>query len=545
MASIFDLSLLKILLINLSYYLIFALVLVWVITLIKAYRSCAFHFWAFFKLHKRAFFLILLLTSLVFFFVPKYFRVLGDEAILLSVSRSMTYEKTVSYVTEGFWHDGKIEPVRSIVEIRPFLFPFFTHMLHTVLSYRPENVFVLNCLSLGGMLFCVYLLLRPYIEEIWVFLSIILIVSQPIICLSATSGSYEIFNSFFIALSLLSLRWFMTTRLPMAFTVLFLNLIMLANIRQESIIFLLSIMFLLGLTGYFKKETFTSPVFIAAPFFLMPWAIQRVFSFIHHGAMVELGYRWTHRTMHFNNIGPNMFWFFHHICDPSGSLGYAGVLNGLGIACFVLFIVMLVLHEDEKEHQRSFFLIALIVLFIHFIIMVSYYGDIKSYSMNGRYYFPFIILFSIFPAIAGNFLWKNRFGFIGGVLMTLACFFFYFPKATGDVLLSKLPRVQESIYMRNFLNKNADQNMLIICNAPSQVIIYKQSAITFATAINKKEEILDAYKKHIFSNIFVFQEISEGSSKEVTKNFDAVFPLEILDQVKFGYFSLKVSRVKD
>ena len=219
-----------------SYYVIFALVFIWAVALINACRHKKAEIINFFKLHVRPIFLTFLLAFSIFLSVPHYHRVLSDETNLLGVARTMTYEKRVENLTEGYWYYERFNPIGRVDDKRPLLFPFFIQIFHVFLGYKPANVFLLNFFSFWGLLFSLYLILRPYLTEILAYAGLMLVAAQPMISLIATSGCFEIFNLFFLAISILSFRWFLKARSSESFFVLYLNLMMLSQIRYESVV---------------------------------------------------------------------------------------------------------------------------------------------------------------------------------------------------------------------------------------------------------------------------------------------------------------------
>lgn len=530
-----------------SYYFIFALTVIWASVLVKACKVCQFNILQFCSRHKNALLLVIIFSSVIFLSVPKYFRVLSDETNLLSVARSMTFEKSVDNVTEGFFYNNKLVPIQTIIEIRPFLFPFFIHLLHTFLGYRPENVFVLNYFSLAGLLFTIYLLLRAYLPEIWSLCAVIFILSQPIISLVATSGSYEIFNCFFIALSFLSLRWFITTRLPIAFEVLFFNLLLLANIRHESFIFFVIIMLFLVLDRYINQRIIAkSWMIVFSPLLCLGWLGQKLINIVQHGALVDVNYHWFDH-LHVKFIPKNAYYFFNYIFDWSGSLGYAGVLNLLGSIAFCFCLFFLFFKNQQSDNERYLFLLYIAVILIHFIVVCAFAGGSTSHPMNGRYYLPLIILFSISPSIMGYSCLQGSFVPFYAVLAAVTFFITYHPKAMQDTLIPHLNKTKENIYIRKFLDKNAQPNALMVCAFPWQYTIYNRGAISFATANKDKNRLLRELRRHLFSKIYVFQEISYKPSNLFNGyRLDQAYHLETLEEIeiqKRSYF-LRISEVK-
>jgi len=261
-----------------TYYIIFALTVIWLISLINLCRNRQFNLLVFVRQHWKGLLASFLLASIIFISVPKYFRVLSDETNLLSVSKSMTYYKNVENITEGRWYYEVFWPTPTTgIEKRPFLFPFFTSLLHVFLGYRVENVFILNFFAFWVMLFLLYIATFYSLGALGAISALILVGAQPIIALSATSGSFEIFNFLFIIASFLALKGFLNDPKHNTFIVLVLTLVMLANIRYESVIFFIMTMVVLLSTGYIKPRFFSQSFLYGLSFlFFLPLIWQRV-----------------------------------------------------------------------------------------------------------------------------------------------------------------------------------------------------------------------------------------------------------------------------
>ncbi|MBF0531826.1 MAG: hypothetical protein HQL23_01890 [Candidatus Omnitrophica bacterium] len=531
-----------------TYYFILGLTLVWAVTLIKASQEAGFDPKKFWQLHKTGILFSLLAASFIFISVPKYFRVLSDETNLLSVARTMTFEKRVDNVTEGRWYYERFWPTASSMEKRCFLFPFFTQLFHVAFGYHVYNVFILNFFALWGLLFAVYLLLSPYISSGWSLIALVCVLAQPVITLSATSASYEVFNSLFIALVFLSLRWFLSSGTPVALQVLCLNLFMLANIRYESIIFLAVIIFFLFLSGYLNKKLIvSSPILVLGPVFLFPWLAQRVVM-AHEADSNLIGNSWMN-AFQFDFIANNVKLFFNFILNWTGNLGYAGILNWLGLAIFFVLLGQLWFNPNFKiDKEKKFYsqVILLSLLFL-FIAVLAYQGGINDHPLNGRFYLPILIFFSVLPAISLGAGWLgNKLSIRQGWLIAAALFIFYHPIAMRDHLANDLVIIREDRLVREFLNKNADQNALIICGRPGQLTVDLRGAISFSTANREKREILDQYHNHLFSMIYVIQTFNYQTRGPLSDNVvDSIYALEPVTELQTGGGQyMRISKVR-
>jgi len=532
----------------LSYYIILALTITWTLTLIQFYIYKKFNALNFLQCHWKAILVSVLMTSVVFITVPKYFRVLSDETNLLSVAKSMTFNRTVENVTEGNWYYGMFWPIPTTgTEKRPFLFPFVESLTHTLLGYHIENVFILNYFVLWVMLFLLYVIVQSSLGDLWAISSLVLVLSQPIITLSATSGSFEIFNSLFIIVSFLALRSFLKDPGHKTFILLVLTLVMLANIRYESVLFLIITVLVVGFSGYVKTDFFSQSIAYAlVPFFMLPLIWQRILLASVSDPNLTGG-SWI-KAFRFENVQHNIVLFFKYIFDVSGQLGFAGVINIVGILALILLGIQLLIGQiNLLKNGLVLLLCSLSCLIVFFLILMFYQGGINDHPLNGRLYIPILITFSIAPVFFLANIIKNGQKSAWVVLVcSLAVFAYYHPIAVEDRLTNNLTIIREYRFVDDFLKKNADRNTLIICGRPGQLIVSNYGAISYSTANRQVNTILGQLNNHLFSKIFVVQSIAYGNLTPLNDNIiSPLYHLESLDELQIsGSYFFRISRVK-
>ncbi len=131
---------------NTSFYLIFALVILWIVLLICHLRQLRVSVGGFLRRQVFGIVLALLVTALIFLTVPVYLKILNDETNLLAVSQAMLYFRSADRIAMATFFDGGLQVLSFEVPIRPMLFPFLTWLLHAVFGYHPHNAFVVNFL---------------------------------------------------------------------------------------------------------------------------------------------------------------------------------------------------------------------------------------------------------------------------------------------------------------------------------------------------------------------------------------------------------------
>ncbi len=495
--------------VHLSYYIILVLIAAWGFALFylwQAKQNTAL----FLKSHWQGIAFSFLLTSFIFTSTSQYFRVLSDETNVLSVAKSMTFSKRAENITEGKWYYYTFQPSNTTIDKRPVLFQTFVSVVYAFLGYRVDNAFVLNYFVLWAALFLLYLIIRSSLAPLWAFAGMLLLMSQPFMCLSATTAGFEVFNLLFIFASFLGLRYFLINPEHKTFLPLALTLIMLANIRYESCLFFIVVMVVLLLTRYVRLDFFKkSTAYALIPFFLLPLIWQRIIYLKEYDTDMPDG-SWV-KAFGIKSVALNAKLFFNYILDLSGKLGFSGATNAIGlIAVLLLAAAIIKRRRFSQKKQQVLFACSVISLLLLFVVILFYnQARMTQHPLNGRLYMPLLAAFSVLPvylcaAISNYSARASRF-FLAGAL---GLFIFYHPIAIKDYLSNRLMIIHDYRYELDFFRKHADKNMLIICGRPGQFVVYNYGAISFETANQEKTTILEQFKNNLFNKIYVIQEFN-------------------------------------
>ena len=86
--------------------------------------------------------------------------------------------------------------LKRVIDKRPAFFPYLLSIIHTLLGYRPENIFLLNLIFGILSLFFIYYLIQLIWGKLWGISGLILLASYPLFILYTNSGGFEVFNLF-------------------------------------------------------------------------------------------------------------------------------------------------------------------------------------------------------------------------------------------------------------------------------------------------------------------------------------------------------------
>jgi len=490
---------------NLSYYIVFLLVIVWVVQTAVFLKSLNFSLIGLLKNFWPGILIALVLTSLVFISVKVGFKTLSDETNLLSVSRSMAANKTVHNTTMAKFYYDNLNPIINGMENRPFVFPFMVHLLHVFTGFRYQNLFVLNFIVMFIFLSGVYIAVRKFLDPLSGIAAMFLVLSCPVFTVFGTSGGYGLLNCAVFFLVMTAVYYFIKSPSSCSFMFLFASLLVFANIRYESIVLLLIVPLLVirKIKWQFLKDG--SWLIFLTPLLCLPFIWQRIpkqaaFETPEGGAAFS-----------FKALSLNIETFFKSIVDFNYQAPHAGLLS---VASIVVFIFLFVEIARRKiwlsEHGRRF----LVVLFVSALalncVYLFYFFGSFTHPSTTRFYMILFILLASGPVVLRIFKPQVMSG-LTLLLLSVVCFVFYHPVAVEGRFINSLILNRKTEQCIDFLSKLDNKNILIITSRPGQYVALGYGAIDFDYANNNKDATLFEFQRHLYPRLFVLQEIEYGT----------------------------------
>jgi hypothetical protein len=488
---------------HVSYYLILGLFLLWGTSLLRAARAQSFSLRRFVLANKLGIICSLVVTGSVFLSVEPGYRVLSDETNLISISRSMTFERTVDNAMMGKSYFGNFQPIFSSQTKRPLLFPFFVHLLHTVRGYEASNAFLLNGITLFSLLFITFYCTQRFIGPGIAVSALLLMVSQPILTISATSAGFAVFSVLFLAIAFVALFGFLKTPNANTFLVLWVNLLALSHTRYESPAFVVVIVVLLFFFGHLKLSYFRSNRFVYAltPLLLLPILWQRLLTtdkFETDPGVSPFG---------FDHFLGNALVFLQHQLNFGFTLPFATAVNLLGWVAIGLITVGMLKGKLRFENRYALhcFVIVIACLLTDRIVHLSYHTNLYTHPSMVRYFLLSTVAFSLAPV-----LWIALRGSkptLRLLAVGIAAVCVYHPVAMEGRLSLTQVAIQKEKTISAFLEEQRP-GFLLITEDSYHYTVHRFGAVTFFHANKNAKDILLEYKKHAYSDIIVAQEIS-------------------------------------
>jgi len=525
---------------NVSYYLIFLIFIVWVAQTTLFIKSLNFSIKASFEKYWLGIIIALIMTSLVFISVEVNFKTLSDETNLLSVSLSMLNDKNVLNTTMGKYYYGNLNPINREIEKRPLMFPFMLNLLHSLIGFRYQNAFIFNYIVLFLLLVGIYIAVQQFSDVPSSIAAMFLVLSYPVVTIFGVSGGFDLLNSAFFVLLMAASYYFIKNPSSVAFAFIFATLLVFANIRYESIGFLVILPLLLIKKikwQYFKDYSY---LFCIIPLVSLPYLWQRILrpDVYQNPADTPL--------FSVNALTKNIAIFFTNLIDFKYFLPYAGFVSIASILIFAYLIIEILRRKIRLVNYQYYFLfvLAMSILASTGIYFCHFFGDC-THPSSARFFITLSIILALGPVALKIFKPDTMSGKTI-LIISIICFLYYHPIAVEGRFINTLAGNRTTYHCMNWLSKINDKNILIISERPGQFTAMGYGAINFAYANKNNIQILKEAKRHLFSKIIVFQEIKYNDNNPTTQTvLDANYKLTTLYEIQITATEfLRISEVQ-
>jgi len=528
-----------------SYYLIYGLFILWLLSIVQFASEEKFNLKAWFKAYRTGIIISALIAAIVFISIKPVFRVLADETNLVGVSKSMLYEKRNDNVTMGRWYYDNFYPADRSIDKRPPLFPFLTSLVHTFSGYRAENSFALNFLVLFSVFLLIYVTVKKALGNIWALSSVILVASQPVVVQCATSGGFELLSALFIIVCFCCLKSFLEKPDSVSrFQLLWASLLMFATIRYEGVAAFFLVVIILAALRYMRAEFFKEglsavcfysfialiPNYLAAILIKNPWETSgEVFSVKHFVS---------------NNLD-----LYKNLLDPHFYLPYAAIVNLIGAVAILYFAYRFLRGVYSKDTgKKHLIIISAACLLMNWIFYTSYYGGLSNHPSDSRFYVVFNIVLSVLALLfiySINLFQKKQ---VYVLLFSVTMFILYHPLSVEDRFSRTQTLPREYRFVMDFLKqetRKVDHHFIVISARPGLYAVHNYGAFSFEYANDKIGDLLGGLNNHLYNEIFVIQEISYVTRRPIkdTTLSDGYVLEPVAESQIDGNIFVRISRV--
>lgn len=487
---------------NSSYYLTFILVTVWAVHVVLFGRATGFSLISMLKSYWPGILIAFGLTCVVFLSVKVGFKTLSDETNLVSVSKSMLDGKTSYNTTTAKYYYGNLQPMNRDIPKRPLVFPFLVYLIHAVIGFRYQNAFALNFIVLFLLLAGVFILTRRLLDFASALAASLLVLSYPVVSVFATSAGFDLLNSVFFILVLAAAYYFVRNPSSAGFSFLIACLLFFANIRYESLLFLLLIPLLLLPKIKWQYVKDSSHLLCLVPLLNLPFIWERILQPTGQFESFQ-----NVQLFSLSALVENLKSFVVNLLDFDYRLPYAGIITIASVLIFLYLIVQIIRRKIYLQSHQWYYLVVLLVSFgISTMMFFAHFFGRYTHPSSARFFITMSLFFAFGPVALRIF----RPGVVSGkilLLFAVVCFFFYHPIAVEGRFINTLTLNRTTEQCIRFLDKLNDQNILVVSSRPGQYVAIGYGAIDFSYANNNRESLLTELKRHLYSRLIIFQDI--------------------------------------
>ncbi|HQU09648.1 MAG: hypothetical protein B7X06_03550, partial [Verrucomicrobia bacterium 21-51-4] len=380
-------------------------------------------------------------------------------------------------------------------------------------------------------------------------------VSLPLLGQSSTGGGFEMLNLVMILVVMHSALAYYKRQRPELLSLLCLSTVMLAQVRYESVVFVLPVILIICLVWLQQRAINAAWGIWVAPWLLVP-------------------YLWQHHSFSFN---PNLWQLFskpecaepfsleyvahniHHALlfffDPNWNLANAPWVALSGVLAVVCLCVVLLVRMgrpgvplNEACVVLGTFMTGFALLFG--LLMSYYWGQLDDYLVS-RLSLPLYIPFVLAPIAVVYVFLKVR---LGPMLLALSLGFAFFcstlPSVSAWVYAQKYLPSREPVFIGKFIQKLDGAACLFLSDTPLIPILYEQNAMSFHRALMFKTDLAQFIHGPAPLPVYVFEVLEyEPATGEFLSRamhpLDSSFVLEPVDELVVSCLcKYRMSRLK-
>lgn len=525
-----------------SYYFLFLTVLVWAMTLIPDWKSWPlFPRWV--RKHIGVLLIALVITVCSFLNSPPKFRVLADETNLIGIAQAMYEDQNFYNLTSAYYIYETKSNKSHVYGKRPLLYPFMISVAHTLTGYSGYNGMVVNGVSGFLCLIAFFFLLRVWFQPAIALTGMVLLAAFPVYTLWVTSSGFEIPNLMMAIFTFYLLGNFLQHRDADSAEKLALTLVLVAQVRYESILIpavLLPLLVLFLPVSQYARLSWRS---LLIPLMFVPIVWHRV---LNLGSSFQLdrntepfALKWL-----FENLA-HAADFFAGVDQKYGTIPYFYLLTLVGLIWWVTEFVHKQHYRKVREGGMALGVVGTTLAIVG-VLFAYYWGDLtKQYSIRlGIIFLPVFIVPALF--LLEKLLNLKLVSVRNLVVASIALLIFMSPQAFKNDSVREILLYRKYSQTLDFLEREfPNRDILLITDRPGMYSPHRFSSVNFVHARSNRHSILSQMRNRLFRDVIVIQEIRYATRKpENELDFQSGTSWEVLYEIQTNnkYF-IRLSRL--
>lgn len=498
-----------------SYYVMWGLLVFWLWTLYVVMTPRHALIKDKFKEHRFDLLGIFFVCVAIFFIVKPEFRIEADESALSLVSYTLVKEKAAHLISHGFWSLGNFLPIEYTFPIRPLSFPFFLHLIHSVLGYKASNVFILNFVTGFSLLSFLFVLSRQFLTRLksWTLLAALL--SFPIFTLCFTSAGFDLFHMAFFSLLAFANFHYLKNKNSASLLFLWATFLLYAQTRYEAgligAFFFLPFLVKRKYSWILIKENL--PLLLISSIGIFPFIWQcfiRVIKFPNYLGFEDMmsmptqgAFSLDSFLMNFKSVVKAVVIFDYYL--PFNNLLIIAALLGLAYILYRDVRRKPLLAEFLSEEGQLFVAGVFFASLVHFIFILSFILGMINLPQNTRLFLPEVFFVMLILSII---LMKVKISDKGLWGFALLNFFFYFPVTTNSAFHKDIPHDRSRRFVYDFIEKNKlSKEFVLVTTHPALYTSHQYGAINFNLLDRLPNYVSDKLlKTGLIKHVYVLQD---------------------------------------
>jgi hypothetical protein len=458
------------------------------------------------------------------------FKILADEELLVGTSMGMHFNREVAYPVRATNIQGPFQLLQSVLDKRPFFYPFLVSLAHDLTGYRPENAFYVNTVLGFVFLTVIFVLGRKLGGSDWagVFL-ILLFTGLPLMAQQVKGGGFDLLNMLMLAVVLLLAMRFAEKRDAVTQEALCLAGVLLGFSRYESVLLLLPIAVLV-LWAWWREQrvVLTWPVVIAPLFVTFCLLQNRVFA-VHEASWELAGQTGATTPFGLQYVGPNFVHALAFFFDTTGyqpNSPFFAAVGLLAVPFFALWIYRALRAPVATPAAHvGLALVGLGLFGIWALLLVYFWGRFDDPVIH-RLSLPVHLLMAAAIATVGGLFLKRRGWQLACAAALIGLVVYSLPSMSRRAYAETYSPAVEMAWRDDFLKRFPDRDYLFIDNDATFWIAHQVPATPAKQAREHEEGLIYHLRNDTFSAMYVMQHfrIDPETGKRTLEPTDEVGP---------------------
>ncbi len=501
---------------NLSYYFISIIFFIWLYFVYIALKQVKSNIIPFLSFHKIAIVLSFILVILFFYICPPEFRILADETNLLGTSKALYEHRDSVMSTEELEVSGNKQIIKTYIDKRFLLFPYFLHIIHYIKSYSPNNAFILNALFSFVCLFLIYYLFQQLWGKFYGIIALLFLASYPLFIQYSMSAGYDVFCLTWVLFAFVVFCNYFRNNTVQNANLLLYTVALLSYTRYEcSIMAIIIVPIMLAILGK-NNINKLGYEFIIYPLLFIPTAW--IMFFVNTNSYLQIDGNGNAFSIYYlkDNILKALYFFSGWDYDQD-TVFIIALMACLGVL-FVIYKILVykkLFIEKLKLYKYHLILIFFFLLDQTLIKFAYKYGDL-TLNLNSRFgitLLPYIIFFSIF--FTRNLIKKHALFKIAILLIVFYTFFSHWPKTQQNFIIKsnnsyKIFKAYNDFLNEQYKNTNKEKYILAL-DRPIYLAPLNYNVISINT-LNQNFDLIknSITQKKLWNELILIQTIDNG-----------------------------------